>query len=254
MKRHIAILCTLIGVSSLTMTAAEPIFELNFDAKNLKPAVAAGNKLPLSSLTVNPETNFPAGKKGCGLVLSDDNAAKKESLTYSSTKNFNFPAGTVSFWFNPKSIKPGSSARIMHIYSPGKRAAGNVLIYYFFIDNKGNYNSQIMVTDKDKGTARAVVKIPAASIYEDFQKIDVTWDAKTLTVYHNGEKIESTELPEFFTEEAAGPRDWTALSILPVIASDGDNPANRIILDELKIYNAALPETDIKAAYEADTK
>ncbi|MGE4565637.1 MAG: hypothetical protein AB7F32_12250, partial [Victivallaceae bacterium] len=60
--------------------------------------------------------------------------------------------------------------------------------------------------------------------------------------------------PEFFAEEAAGPRDWTSLSILPVITADGDNPANRIILDELKIYNTALPESDIKAAYEADTK
>lgn len=254
MKHITAILCTAIGISTLTMTAAEPVFELNFDAKNLKPAVAAGNKLPVSPLTVNPEANFPAGKKGCGLMLSDDNAGKKETLTYAATKNFNFPAGTVSFWFNPKSIKPGSSARILHIYSPGKRAAGNVLIYYFFLDNKGNYNSQIMVTDKDKGTARAVVKIPAASIYEDFQKIDVTWDAKTLTLYHNGEKIESVEMPEFFAAEAAGPRDWTALSVLPVIAADGDNPANRIILDELKIYNTALPESDVKAAYETDTK
>ena len=152
---------------------------------------------------------------------------------------------------------PGSAAAGLPAGAPagrdktaaaGKEAEG-LLIFYFFVDEKDNYVTAIRMLSQS-GSEFVSVKIPAEEILKDaFQKIDVTWDEKKLTVYHNGDYQDEAALPGLFAEEAVKPRNWGSLQILPFFLSDGDDLQTRSIIDEVKIYDSPLSAEAVQKAY-----
>lgn len=240
------------GAAWTTCLAADTTFEMNFDGQTLKPGKAAGDRSMGKAISVKKDANFVPGYNGKpAFVLSDANAEKKESIMFSAVKNVSFDKGSFSFWFKPIKTIEGKKSRFFHIYSPG---AGNkgLIAYYFYCEPDGTYVSSIYVKD-DAGDERAVVRIPAGDLSADkFQKIDVTYDDKLLSVYLNGELIEDADMPANFAGESVKPRDWSSFMVLPVILSDGDDWASRIALDDVKIYNQALSADDVSKNYQQD--
>ena len=249
MKRNLLIACALLCGGALSGSAQETLFELNFNNRNLLPAKAAGENRPIKPLTLDPAANFPAGVRNtAGFRLSDANTRNSETLTFTANRNMNFKQGTVSFYFKPEKWPDNKKKRFLHVYSPGKEPKG-LLIYYFYVDEKGGYVSALRM-ENASAKEFVSVKIPAEEILKDtFQKIDVTWDGKKLTLYHNGDFQDEAELPAIFAEESAKPRSWGSLQILPVIISDGDDPQTRTVIDEIKIYDSALSADAIQKAY-----
>ena len=99
----------------------------------------------------------------------------------------------------------------------------------------------------------AEVTIPGDSIAKDaWQKIDVVWNAKTLTIYRNGEKVDEKPMFEAFAALVQAPRDWTGFYVLPVYTSDGDDWAVKTAMDNITVYKNALADKEIKENYGKD--
>ena len=247
-QKTLAMLALLCGCGWFA-NAQELLFDLNFNNRNLLPSKAAGENKPIKPVTLAPAVNFPDGVgKTAGFCLSDDNVKNKETITFTANRNMNFKQGTVSFYFKPVKWPVNKKKRVLHVYSPGKEAEG-LLIFYFFVDEKDNYVTAIRMLSQS-GSEFVSVKIPAEEILKDaFQKIDVTWDEKKLTVYHNGDYQDEAALPGLFAEEAVKPRNWGSLQILPFFLSDGDDLQTRSIIDEVKIYDSPLSAEAVQKAY-----
>ncbi len=235
----------LTGLCTLALPGAEVTFDLGFDGQSLTAARAAGNPKPVKEIQLEKGNFLPGTDGKSAFILTDKNIAAKEFPGYSIGKNIDLGKGTISFSFKVLKKIPGKKLRFFHLYAPGK-VNGAVIIFYSFLDEKGDYCSGIMVND-GKTRSFPILKIPASEITsEGFNRIDFTFDAKELALYLNGRLMDKAPAPEQFAEESAKPRAWASFMMMPVIPSDNDDPDSRAALDNFRIYNAPLSEAEVR--------
>ncbi|MEI8246071.1 MAG: LamG domain-containing protein [Lentisphaerota bacterium] len=244
MKKNLLLSATVLLASACY--AADVSFSLTFDGKTLNPESSQGDTKPIKALTLTDD-NFVKGLNNKeAFVLT-----KQESPGYTANGIVNFGESTVSFWFKPVNWIQDKPARFLHIFSPSQDKK-SLLIYYFYKNAEGDIAMKI-VGSNDARKDVAEVTIPGDSIAKDaWQKIDVVWNAKTLTIYRNGEKVDEKPMFDAFAALAQAPRDWTGFYVLPVYTSDGDDWNVKTAMDNITVYKNALTDKEIKENYSKD--
>jgi hypothetical protein len=236
------------GVLLLTSAcfAADMSFSLTFDGKTVNPELPLTNK-PVKALTLNDD-NFVKGFNNKDAFVLTNQA----NPTYTANSIVNFGESTVSFWFKPVNWMQDKPARFLHIYSPSKDKKS--LLIYYFLKKSGSNDIIAKISGSSSGVSNVTeVTIPGDSIAQDaWQKIDIAWNTKTLTIYRNGEKICENPMFEAFTELIKEARDWTGFGVLPVFISDGDSWDIKTAIDNVAVYKSALTGKEIKESYDKD--
>lgn len=236
------------GVLLLTSAcfAADMSFSLTFDGKTVNPETTQGEPNPVKKLKLSDENFVKGFNNKEAFVLTG-----QETPGYTANRIVNFGESTVSFWFKPVNWTQDKPARFLHIYSPSKDGK-NLLIYYFLKNSSSNIIVKI-VCNSNGSSSVAEVTVPGDSVAQDvWQKIDVTWNAKTLTIYRNGEKVDEKPMPDAFAAVAQSPRNWTGFNVLPVFIADGDSWDIKTAIDNIAIYKSALTDKEIKENYDRD--
>lgn len=201
-------------------------FELQFPEKDFKAKTK--NSRMFKPVSFGPENFLPGPENSFAFRLSDKNIAENVFPTFSGNTSVSLPHG--SFEVTCKVLKrlPDTSARIMHLYSPAQEP-NNLLIYYCFIDRKGNLVFMIQVNDR-----KFKLAIPAEKFKEsEFNTFKLTWNSRRMSCFLNGKRIQDCALPEDFSEIAARKRIWSSLQILPVFPKLGDSGKNRIAVSSM---------------------
>lgn len=208
-------------------------FKLSFAEKKFAPQ--ARSKTIVSKIAIADDNFIPIPGNKFAFVLSDKNAAAKVAPVYSAAVNFPFAAGSAEVTFKVIKREEKSQIRMIHVFAPAqKNDPQALLIYYMYIDNKGNGRTGIQV-----GNKQFLIQIPAKDFKPDaFNTIKLVWNADSLSAFLNGKSVEERALPPAFAKAAAAPRGWSTIAITPVYKGTGDNWNNRMAIASIDIKDA----------------
>ena len=221
-KLSIAMLAVVAGA----MCFGDVTFELRFPKKEFKPR--AKSTVAFKKFSCGPENFVPGPDGGFAFQLSDKNEQAKEYPGYNAVSNVPFAKGSFEICFKVLKRKPGTGVRLMHVYSPAKKT-GDLLIYYCFVDPAGDMIFMIQVKKEQFKLRISKQEFKA----EEFNTFKLTWNAKKMACYLNGELIEDRPLPPEFAGVAAQERNWSNLDILRVYPQLRDSWKNRVAVASL---------------------
>ena len=221
-KLSMTLLALLVGV----VCRGEVTFALQFPAKEFTPK--ATSTVRLRKFSCGPENFISGPGKTFAFLLSDHNAKAKECPVYNAVGNVPLGKGSLEICFKILKRLPGTGVRLTHVYSPAAESR-DLLIYYCFVDTMGNLKFIIQVK-----STQYVLRIPEREFNAgEFNTIKLTWNAKQMACYLNGELIEDRALPPEFAGIAAQKRKWSSFEILPVYPKSHDSWENRAAVASL---------------------
>ena len=200
---------------------------------SIDATVASGIKEP----KVNKNTGFVEGRFGQGVELKDG----KAQLYYSGDKNFNISEGTVAFWVK-RYEKWGGSQKTCVLF----KAVANLW-------NKSSLG--LLTTQWDQLRAwsfaddgkESLIMSPNGIPYAagEWYHMALTFKDGSVKIYVNGVEIS-------YGQEVCDPMMVMPTGTVKFIQFGSDYDGSKLngVLDELRIYNRALPAAGVKKLYE----
>lgn len=181
-----------------------------------------------------PSQLFVPGIKGNGVHIGFD-AAKKTlfQLRYNALKNVNYRQGSICFWMKPENWQSDSRKYCHFIAARNAPKKRQLMVYKY--DGASLY---FLIGEKSNSIARANVSRLEAG---QWTHVAAVWDESGQKLYLNGRLTELTGRGEItpdmiFDQLLLGYRGWDV--------EDGIS-----VMDELRIYDRPLSETEIAADF-----
>lgn len=221
--------------------AADPalLFHADFDRASAAPSSRSGES---PSCLTRPLDAEGVGGRGLALLLRPG-----EGCSFPAGGNLDPRGGTLSFWVVPRNWSDGEG-RNQTFFSWSGVAGGRP--FNFYVDSPPEPGAVRLVVAWGGGydPRQQIFQIRAPVSWEAgrWEKIDVTWDEREIVIYANGEAGERVPL-----ETVALPALASARLQLTPPARGGTAAPDATALDELEIWDAALPADRIRKRYRA---
>ena len=245
---------------SLDEKLAEPgvRFLASFDKRHINSDKAAGYKKSLSHSGISLDLR--------GAMGFDDNPAyipaADEELAYMLKKNLDIKNGTLSFWFRCDEFDPADAnlkknIGIFNVEIPLKKGFYNAFGYIF----GGQFYLASRFFDK-QGKSLGIpisAKVPGAKLGKGVWN-QVTWSfdkENRHQFFLNGEPLNRPTLlvvPPEITDFEVNNSSYMAFSCRVWTALPGQTRPHIVALDDIIVYDQALPEAAVQAKYQAMLK
>ena len=200
------------------------LFAHSFD-KGANADFAAGNPAAVPLTPSGPL--FVPGVKGNGLRLGWGEHGERMGLNFYAGRNFRPSAGTVAFWFKPENWRQ-NKGKHKHLVS-FHGGSGLFTIYQELGDRFG------ITFGKDR------IFVSGNSLKDgEWHHCAVTWDAANIRLYRDGLLLGECVRKDF------SPHGWDRMTVGAMNWSKSHR-AGTAVIDELRIYNRALPQTEIES-------
>lgn len=227
-------------------------FFASFDKRHINSDVAKGYKKALSHSGISLDLR--------GAMGFDDNPAYipavDEELAYLLKNNLDIKNGTLSFWFrcdefDPADVNLKKNVGIFNVEIPLKNGVFNAFAYIF----GGQFYMQCRFFDKQGKSIGIPVaaKLPGAKIGKGvWNQLVWSFDKENRQqFFFNGEPLNRPTLlviPPEITDFATNKSSFMAFSCR--VWRQNTRPLN-VALDDIIVYDQALPEAAVQAKYQA---
>lgn len=219
----------------LNLSAAEPVFHLNFD-KNTTPVKAAAGTVVKSSVPAKYET----GIRGQAMLTGTDENGKRYGLVCSGTGNLNWQTGSISFWVNPVNWDGKESGFFASFFNAGNSKSSFLLYKYhekdmFFFLRGGKKKTRPVYGVKDWQRG-------------DWHHVVCTWDKDVQRLFCDGRVISEVKIAA--AQPDPGRKDFIIGETASSMLLKGKGRLS--LIDEFKIFDKVLSLQEVKALYNAE--
>jgi hypothetical protein len=154
-------------------------------------------------------------------------------------------AGTVSFWVRPHDWNDGEG-RYQTFFEWSGQAGGRPFQFYVDSPASAKVVRFVLAFGSSQDPRQELFQIHAPATWRAglWQKVDLTWDEREVVIYANGRAGEQLPLETVRLPDPAALR----LRLTPAAGFGGHHDAT--VIDELEIWDAALPADRIAKRYE----
>lgn len=227
-KRYCAAVLAAVGVTACAGIADGLILYAPMDGST---EAAAANGRPVRA----EKLKFIDGRFGKAVRL--EGGAK---LAYPAKDQFDFERGTVAMWI--RRDRPWSEQRSWRIFKAAAGKEWNENAFYI----GGTRWDELCVSQHDRDKKRNLVLSPNKIPYPagEWQHLAVTWSGPEIRVYMNGKEISYKTPSNPMRERPEGTPHR-----LEIGSESSDKEVLAGEIDELRIYNRALPPEEVKALF-----
>lgn len=235
--KKVLIVCSIMVVSIMfKVTAADNdlVFYLPFEGN----ADAQLSAKRIMSPTEQKDIEYVPGIKGQAVIIRNE----KSKLLYNAEKLFNSSEGTVMFWVQPQEdlVKGMGMNTLLNAKGSGKENL-NVRMNGYSIGASLTPN-----TSKEK-YSQLNKWIPNSIFAKEWHHLAVVWEKDGLArLYLDGENIDQTNFGKYVKLLNWHPKN---LKTLQIGHAKGKKLPFSYAIDEVKIYNKALPKKQIEEIY-----
>ncbi len=250
--RVVLALCVLLGAPGTRTSGADAeralrlppalLFRADFDDGSADAEFAAGD--PHASLDRPLGREKGVGDRGGALLLQPG-----ESCSYAMRGNLELRAGTLSFWARAHGWRDGEG-RSQTLFRVNGNAGGSPFNFYVDSPPEPGVVRLVIAFGSGQDPHQQLFQISAPADWSSgWQKLDVTWDERQVLLYANGELGERIPLETVSLPALDGGR-----FLLAAATSVGPGAADATRIDEVEIWNAALPADRIRKRFRAATE
>ncbi len=245
-------LCILLGAPGARTSGADAesalrppptlLFRAAFDDGSADAEFAAGD--PNASLGRPLGREKGVADRGGALLLQAG-----EDCAYAMRGNLELRAGTLSFWARAHGWRDGEG-RSQTLFRANGSSGGRPFSFYVDSPPEAGVVRLVIAFGGGRDPHQKLFQITAPADWSSgWQKLDVTWDERQVLLYANGEIGERIPLETVSLPALEGGR-----FVLAPVASLGPGAADATRIDEVEIWNAALPADRIRKRFRAATE